>query len=526
MVAGLVKSAPIPQPIQLPPGGWTPDVPIPTNQGFVSALNLVPKSNGLYGPERGPVEFFTSSIAAFSNTQKVHGRLHSQTSITGSAPRFYVGTLGTGAGDSKLISREEQGAWSDLSRSGGYTTTASQPWEFANFGARVCACNRGEPLQLSEGGASLFGDVPNSPQFTSIATVAGFLMGVNYLDTEFGGGSQPFGVAWSAIGNPSLPISADVPDGGWPDPSTDFAATVQSGTFPLVGGGELRQIIAGIGGSAAIIVADRKMWRVNYVGPPQVFQFDEIQTDQGATAAGTIAGLNGQFFFLGHNGFYFFDGQRATPIGQGEVDEFFDADISLSATFGRQRAMSAAIDQINKNYVVSYRNGDAGDGRNNRILRYNWLTQRWSNSEQDVDALGSLDNQTSRTDAPQLFGLSHDFQIVRFIGDTLEATMETGETYDLSGAFTEVAYFLPFVDTNEVTAALLVRDQVSQTQFATSARGFNDHGVIPFDIDNTSGRFYACRVTIPAAAEWTNWQGGIYGAYPVGFGSRSGQGGA
>lgn len=513
-MVGVVTGQPIADVVIIPPGKWQPDVPLPTNKGLPLVLNLVPRSNGFYGPERSPETFFVSGTTAFGNALKVQGNLHSIPAIPGGVPRYYAGTIATASGDSRIVSREEQGGWSDLSRAAGYTSTATQ-WYFANFGNKVVAANRANPTQISDGGAGVFRDITGAPRFTDIAVVAGFLMGINYIDNDFGGGAQPYGVAWSAIGDAE----------NWPDPSSDAAVNVQSGVFPtLVGGGPLGRIIPGVGGADAVIIADRKVWRVNYVGQPEVFQFDEVQADQGTSMTQSVAAYNEVLFMYGYNGFYFFDGQNATPIGQGDMDQFFVDDLELSTTFGLQRAISASIDTFNKNYVLSYRSKSAVDDRNDRILRFNWLTREWSNSAVSVDALGNLDNNTSSTDSPGLFAIGSDFQLKTLTGSTLEATIHTGESFATDGSYTDIQGFIPFIDTDQVEAAVRVRDQLSQAPFESSLRGLNDHGVIPFDIDNISGRFYACRIRVPAGEDWTAYQGGMYEIFTRGKGSRSGQG--
>jgi len=526
-MVGVVSDPPIAQFVFVPPGDWQPDVPSPSNDGMVAALNLIPRSNGFYGPERALVDFFNQSTTEFGTALKVNGPIHSVPPAPGDDVQIFVGTFATAANASRILTRTEQGAWSNVSRAPGYTTTARTPWSFANFGNNVIAANRNTRTQISSGGAAVFTDIANAPQFESIATVAGFLMGVNYNDQAFGGGLQPFRAAWSAIGNPNLPISADVPAGGWPDPGSDFAPTVQSGfSGPLVGGGRLQRIIPGVGGADAVIIGARKVWRVNYVGPPQVFQFDEVEADQGTTVPGSIAVHNETLFLFGQNGFYFFDGQNMTPIGQGQMDEFFNSDLDFAADFGLQAGVAATIDAVNKNYVLAYRSVSqaAETDNNDRILRFNWLTRKWSNSEQQIDSMGSLDNNASRTDSPVPIAIGSDFQLKQFTGSTLEASMTMAESFDTQGGYTEVQGYMPIIDTDDVEVAMRVRDQLNQTPVETTLRGLSQHGSVPFDIDHVNGRFYACRIRVPAGSTWTNFQGGAYEVMAHGRGSRSGAG--
>lgn len=495
----------------VPAGRWQPDIPPPSNDGLISGLNLVPKSNGFYGPERGPRIPTSQTTTVFGSATKAHGDFHSVPPVPGGSARFYVGTFASAANASKILSQEENGAWSDLTRtSSGYTITIGEPWRFANFGQKVFAASRAEPLQVSDGGAAVFDDVTDAPNFYWIAEVNGFIAGVRLNDNNHGEGVQNFRVWWSSIGDGE----------SWPDPTTDAAINTLSGFQDLFGGGILQAIIPGIGGADAIVVAERKMWRMNFVGPPAVFQFDEIESDQGTPVPSSIAVYNDTFFFFGQNGFYWFDGQNAHPIGQGQMDEFFDGDVDISTTFFTD-SWAAATDRINKNYVLAYRNGDATGANNNRILRFNWLTQMWSNSEQAIDVMGSLDNEDSNTDSVRLHVMGSDFQTALLDGTTLAATIVTSEHFSQQGYRLRIKSVLPLLDASTVNTVIQTRDRLDQTPTDSASRSWSNHGTMRYDDVKVTGRFYRCQITVPAAQSWTAFQGVQYEATPWSHGPRT-----
>lgn len=491
-----------------PPGKWKPDVPAPSNDGLLVGLNLVPKSNGFYGPEKAPAIAASQSTTPFGNALKAHGQFHSVTKVSGGVPRYYVGTFASASGDSRIVSQEEGGAWSDLSRGGGYTITAARPWTFANFGAKVFAGNRLHNLQVSQGGSGTFSDVTDAPDFVYIAEVNGFIVGVNLNDSHHGEGTQPYRVWWSSIGDGE----------SWPDPTSDTAINTLSGFQDLFGGGELKAIVPGIGGSDAIILSERKMWRMNFAGPPAIFQFDEIETDQGTSIPGSIARFNETFFFYGQNGFYWFDGQNAHPIGQGHMDEFFFEDLSVSSVFGFQQAIVAGLDTLNKNYVVAYRNADAAGNNNNRILRYNWLSEEWSNSAQAIDVMGNMSSDGTSTDSTQLFVMGSDFQTASLTGATLEADIETSENFNPNGGRTRVKSVLPLIDAAIVNTRIKTRDALHLDHELSANRTWSNHGTMRYDDVKVTGRFYRCAINIPAGQVWTNFQGLQYETTPWGYG--------
>ena len=433
-------------------------------------------------------------IVVFDEDPKVHGSLHSRPAVPGGTPHYYVGTLAVADGAARIVGRTEQGAWTDLSKVGGYNSSAFEPWRFANFGLKVLAVQRSTRLQVSDGDLGTFRDVNANIKGSDVETVRGFAVLIEIQDSTHGEGSQPFRVWWSAIGDAE----------NWPDPTSDEAINVQSGFFDLFGGGRLQRIVPGIGGADAIIVAERKMWRMTFVGPAQTFQFDEIESDQGTSTPGSVVKKNETFFFFGHNGFYHFDGANSTPIGQGIMDEFYDNDIELSSTFGFQSAIEAGLDSENKNYVISYRSEAATDDRNDRVIRFNWLTGEFSNSALSVDTLAQVDNFTSATDAPRLSMVDSTFQIVRPEGDPLEATLQTAELTSDRGIYGQVQGVLPYCDTDAIVAQIAVRDRLSDdSPVLTAERSIQLDGFIRWFDQQPTGRFYQCRFRIPAGSDWT-----------------------
>ena len=496
-----------------PLGQWKPDAAVPLNDGMPFMLNGVPRDDGFYGPEGSKEVFSTQSTTPFGNALKVHGSLHSIASTPGVQPRYYVGTFATAAGDSRLVSRLEQGAWSDLSKAGGYTVTADSPWRFANFGLKVLAANLKTATQISDGGAGVFRDISADIRATDVATVRGFAVLANIIDNTYGEGSQPFRVWWSVAGDGET----------FPDPVSDAAINGLSAFIDLFDGGRLNRVIAGIGGADAIVIAERKMWRMRFVGPPEVFEFDQIENDQGTSIPGSVAPFNDTFFFYGHDGFYYFDGANSNPIGKGVVDKFFLDELQpggFSSAFGFQLAVEAGIDSVNSCYVFSYRSDDAPDDHNDKILRYNWITQSWSNSALSVDSMAQLDSQFSSTDSPRLVSVDENFELVTFTGTPLEAIFEGRESVFDDASYTQINGVIPFVDASNAQATLRVRDFLYKTLVDSTERTWQDDGYIRFYPEVINGRFYRCSIRIPAGATWDVINGMLYQYVKHGYGPR------
>ncbi len=492
-----------PQTRHQPLGDWTPDIPSPINTGMLQSLNLIPNTNGTYGPERALQDVGGSpSTTPFGAALKVHGSLHSRPSSFGNEPEYYVGTLAVADGAARIVARGEQSDWVDLSKAAGYNSASNAPWRFANFGLKVLAINRRTRLQVSDGDLQQFRDNNADIRASDVAVVRGFAVLCDINDATHGEGVQPFRVWWSAI--------ADAEN--FPDPISDEAISVQSGFFDLFDGGELQRIVPGIGGADAIVVAERKMWRMTFVGPPQTFQFDEIESDGGTSAPGTIAKINESFFYLGHNRLFIFDGNNSAPIGQGQILDFLEEDLSLSSTFGNQHQLEAAIDTEKECYVLSYRNADALTDNNNRILRYNWVTQKFGNSAIACDTLGYADSFIAKTDSPRIVYLDSSNQIRRPSGSALEITIEGAELTNDQGDYIQVQGLLPYTDSEDILCRIATRDNLFKngTVKVSTERGLERDGFFRWFDEQPTGRFYQCRFRIPAGSDWTNITGMLY----------------
>src|SRR5215813_7010468 len=150
-------------------------------------------------------------------------------------------------------------------------------------------------------------------------------------------------------------------------------------------------------------------------------------------------------------GFFALDrAQGLRAIGHHRVDRFFWNDVNQTYL----NRISAAVDPINKLYVVSYP-GSGGDLNRtpNRFLIYNWTADRWSRAEVDVEmicqaasqsgrTLDQLDSFTANLDALPfsldnrfwtgsgrllLAGFTQAHEIGFFNGPNLAATVDTGE---------------------------------------------------------------------------------------------------
>ena len=241
----------------------------------------------------------------------------------------------------------------------GYSTIAK--WNFIQFGNTILAANNENKIQSFTLGSSLyFGDVsPNAPVAEYITTVRDFVVTAS-LDN----GTNPNKVQWSDINDESDWVSG---------------ATSQSDFQIIADGGNINGIT---GGEFGLVLLERAIVRMQYIGSPFFFQFDTIARGIGCVEGASVTQYLNITYFLGDDGFYACDGSTVTPIGTQKVDNWFyeNANPALLSN------MSASVDPIHKIVVWKFVNIFGG----NSLLIYNWQVQKWSYGETDVDYISSV----------------------------------------------------------------------------------------------------------------------------------------
>jgi len=311
-------------------GEWMPDQPS-VSGALTDAKNVVSLAIG-YGPFPTPVTF-SSSDAAENLTS-----LYAAKKPDGNTELF-------AAGASKIYTVSGVGTITQVKT--GMTTGAADRVRFTQFGKVVISANNADKLQAwTLGTSTSFADLSaTAPIAKFITVVRDFVVCANTLETT----QQQYRVRWSAIND-----------------ETDWTEDVntQSDYQDIPDGG---QIVGIRGGEFGIVLLERAIHRMTYVGTPFIFQFDNISRGKGCMVSGSIAQYQGVTFFLSDDGFYVCDGQNVTAIGAEKVDRYFLQDASES-DYG---SMSAAVDPIRKLVIWNYK---SVNGTRNLII-YNFKTQ-------------------------------------------------------------------------------------------------------------------------------------------------------
>ena len=427
-------------------GEWLPDQP--TLLGVLQdAKNVRPTSTG---------------YTYFNEVSEISASA-SQNLLSLSVGKFGGSTQVFAGGATRLFKLDSSdGSLDDVSK-GGSAYTSTDRWSFTQFGTKLLAVNKHDKVQAwTIGSSSAFADLDSSaPTAYYITTVRDFV--VCARDS-----SNPSKVFWSDIND-----------------ETDWtpATTSQSDTQVIPDGGN---IVGVTGGEFGLILMDRAIHRMTYVGSPFYFQFDNISRGIGCFAEGSIAQYGQVTFFLGGDGFYMCNGTTLTPIGSQKVDRFFFEDANLSD----DSTLSCAIDPENKLVVWAY----LSNSGEKTLLIYNWQVQRWSRAITTATALGTsatssttlegvdgynnnLDNLTISLDSRFWLGGSYalqgvkDTKLVAFTGAKSTAELITGDI-DLKSNST-ITLARPIVENGSGSVAIASRvaptDNVTFSTLATSS---------------------------------------------------------
>lgn len=454
-------------------GEWLPDQP-----GVIGALstakNCYPRAVG-YGPF--PNEEDYSDAASQDLTNVVAAR-----DANGNTTVFASGTT-------KLF-RLDAGDFSldDVSAT---TYTSATMWKFTQFGNKLIAANEGHTLQAY--------DLTSTGSFTNLssdAPKAKFVTVVRDFVVSGYQSSYQNRVQWSGINNETTWASS---------------GTTQADYQDIPDGGRVQGVT---GGEFGIVLMDRSLYRMSYVGTPLVFQFDNISRNLGCYESNSVIQWQGITYFLSDDGFYACDGQNVVNIGAEKVNRFFFNSLRESNI----DQMSAAVDPSKNLVMWGYPSTDI----TYRVIMYHVPTKRWSYADTTVNRIASsstpgitlegLDSISASIDSLmtpldsrlwvggklQLAGVT-GAKIITFTGSAKTATIDTNDIETGSNQ-SMITLVKPLVDHGSGSVAVDSRLKLNETTnfgSVTAADSENRVGVRSY------GRYHRVRLQ-PSGDNWSS----------------------
>lgn len=465
----------------IPFGEWLPDQSDLQNPGSTVAKNVLPAARG-YRP------FASLTELSGAATERLRGIY---------ATKATDGTVLTFAGDDDDLYKLNTTTFALDSINSGYTMSGDTYWKFVRFGDEVIACgNDTDGLQgFTVGTDSAFAAISGAPAAREIAVVRDFVVTGN---VTYSSATYRSRVRWSAINDASSwTLGTD---------QADFQDIPDAG-----------QITGLVGGEFGVVLMERAIARMQYVGSPLIFTFEKVETNHGCNYPNSVASLGAsQVFYLADDGFFMFNGQKSIPIGAEKVDQFFFDDLD----FANSDRISCTIDPENQVVMWGYPSVN-GVGNPDRILVYNYAVQKWALVELDHELLSSsltptfslealdslsssLDDLTTSLDSRfysgGFFQLSagKDKKIHTITGAPLEATLETTEFEPANMRQSLIRSVTPYVTTKGATAPTVTSQLASRTR---QIDGYTYGSAVTLNNDNTcpirgSGRYHRIRVNV------------------------------
>jgi len=247
------------------------------------------------------------------------------------------------------------------------------------------------------------------------------------------------------------------------------------------------------------------------VGTPLIFQFTKVDSNIGVLKSGSVVQYANSYYFLAEDGFYMFNGRTSVPIGANKINKFFFND--LSNTYSDR--ISGAVDPRNQLIVWAYPS-QSSSGELNKLIMYNYLTQRWSTGEVNTQILGqaqtpgytleeldtisaSIDDLNLSLDSPfwagsRLFlsAFDTDKKLATFSGTPGTAKLLSSQI-ELEGRRSSLRNVRPIVSGGTTTVQTSSIDRQGDTETLKSAISLTDSGDAPM---RCTGRYHKVQLNI------------------------------
>jgi hypothetical protein len=371
----------------------------------------------------------------------------------------------------------------------GTTYNSTTRWKFVQFGDYMIAASGQDRLQYAELSSTIsFQDLDASAPTARLITVVRDFVVAGNTNTA---GNQ---VIWSGLNNPNT----------WAN-----TAITQSDNQIIPDGGEVRGIT---GGEFGLILLEKSIVRMSYVGSPIIFQFDNIARNLGCYESNSVAQWQGVTYWLADDGFYACNGESIEAIGAEKVNRYFFDTLQESTI----ETMSAAVDPFRALIIWGYPTIDD----NYRLLTYHIPTKRWSYVDTNVNGISEmatpgitlegLDAFSASLDALQTSLDSRQWQggkllvagvegnkIITFTGPSkagliTSADLETGTNMSM------VTLVKPIVDSGSASVAVDSRFNLAEAVAFGAATAADSENRVGF---RSLGRYHRVRV-IPSG-NWT-----------------------
>lgn len=466
-------------------GAWEPDRMPYMSPSLTEAVNVLPVA-GAYQPASGILEESGMVLPAAART------LFS-IPLPDNTPLIYAGTT-------SKVYRLSAGTVTQVYDAGAITPDY---FRFAQFAGRTIAINPyvnpigGTPTAMT---FTALGGTP--PKAKCVGVVDGNFLVLGNLQNDGVDGLQPNRIRWSGFGNPDT----------W---GTNVGTQADYNQMPDDGG----PVIAITSQETAAVFQRNMISRMQYVGPPNVFDFTIVERARGAVSTGAVCQAGDLVFFYSDDGFYVWNGVSSTPIGTDKVDQWFRSRLDHT----RLDAIFSAFDPVSRCVIWGF--PDLLSPTIKQMIVFSLGDQRWSTISMPVEIIatsaslprtlesmptpdtfgGSFDDPAYAGGVPVLAGIDTNHNYGSFIGSTLASRITTGDYEVAPGERAIVQSVRPIIDSANVTVSLGLKNQTNaDTPTWTDATAITVNGTVPC---RANARFVSVRLETPQNDNWTRTVG-------------------
>lgn len=417
---------------------FLPDQPELGNQGLLRALNVLPRDDG-YAPYQGlALTGQTIGSAAFVQDAFL------SSGITKGAERVYSYAGGQFYSGNITI--------------GGASTLSPSNVGFAQYENFVIAVSDAfQAVFHTAGATSTVGTLASNgtaPPAQAIGVIGQFVV-IGGLGTKNSGAQSLNAIQWSGVDAPR----------SWPSPGSATAIAQQAGQQDLPSiFGEVQAIHGG--DQHGVVFQKRGVTRMTYVGPPAVFQFDTVSSNEGCFFVRGHLRVKNLSYFVSEQGFCRTDGVSIEHIGAGKVDREFWNSIAGSSS-------EVQVGYDPKNDLVYFAYSTNGNQSLDKILVFNPKSGNWGQASQAMTAMvgGAISDDFSKP--MRGIGTAGGQSVIGFFNATAgAAVMETGDFEFNEGGRAYVDAIKPHVESAgtapAATVAIGYRNDLGSTPTYTS----------------------------------------------------------
>lgn len=236
------------------------------------------------------------------------------------------------------------------------TPITATDWTLDNWGQQLVANPKGGPIYIWDptSGNAKAQIIPNAPTTNQGCFVAMPQRQIISWGSTFTGISDPLLIRWCDVNN-----------------YDQWTAQIinQAGSYRIPKGSRIIQCIQAA--QQALIWTDLGLWAMQYVGPPYVYQFNELGTGCGLIGEKAATSLSGVVYWMGQSQFYRLAGNGPEPIRCPIWDVVFQ-DLDTNNLNKIRIAANSRFGEISWFYPTTSNGGEVS-----HYVKYNVILDQW-----------------------------------------------------------------------------------------------------------------------------------------------------